>query len=78
MVRLIGFLLRSPLTGKPVSVIAAGGIFDGRGLAMALSFGADAVWVGTRCSGRSGWPSETGNGDHPNFTSQQVLNVTGR
>jgi len=38
----------SALTGKPIMVIAAGGIFDSRGLAMALSFGADAVWVGTR------------------------------
>mmetsp|Transcript_58364 Transcript_58364/g.136449 ORF Transcript_58364/g.136449 Transcript_58364/m.136449 type:complete len:357 (+) Transcript_58364:76-1146(+) len=38
----------SPLTGKPVAVVAAGGIYDGRGLAMALNFGADAVWVGTR------------------------------
>lgn len=38
----------SPLTGGPVHVVAAGGIFDGRGLAMALSLGADAVWVGTR------------------------------
>jgi NAD(P)H-dependent flavin oxidoreductase YrpB (nitropropane dioxygenase family) len=38
----------SPLTGKQVSVVAAGGIFDGRGLAMSLSLGADAVWVGTR------------------------------
>jgi len=38
----------SPLTGRPVHVVAAGGIYDGRGLAMALSLGADAVWVGTR------------------------------
>jgi len=38
----------SPLTGGPVHVVAAGGIFDGRGLAMALSMGAVGVWVGTR------------------------------
>ncbi|KAH9951289.1 2-nitropropane dioxygenase [Amylocystis lapponica] len=38
----------SPLTGKPVIVVAAGGIADGRGLAAALSYGAAGVWVGTR------------------------------
>lgn len=38
----------SPLTGKQVPVVAAGGIYDGRGLAMSLALGADAVWVGTR------------------------------
>lgn len=31
-----------------VPVVAAGGIFDGRGLAAALSLGADGVWIGTR------------------------------
>lgn len=39
---------KSPLTGKQVPVLAAGGIFDGRSLAMALALGADGVWVGTR------------------------------
>ncbi|WWC69005.1 uncharacterized protein I206_102941 [Kwoniella pini CBS 10737] len=39
---------KSPLTGQPVHVIAAGGIYDGRGLAASLMLGAQGVWVGTR------------------------------
>lgn len=49
---------KSPLTGQPVYVVAAGGIFDGRGLAMSLCYGAQAVWVGTRfvCAKEAGAP----------------------
>ncbi|KAF8159362.1 2-nitropropane dioxygenase [Crassisporium funariophilum] len=39
---------KSPLTGKPVYVIGAGAVFDGRGLAANLAWGAQGVWVGTR------------------------------
>jgi len=39
---------KSPLTGKPVYVIGAGAVYDGRGLAANLMWGAQAVWVGTR------------------------------
>jgi len=38
----------SPLTGKPVYVVGAGAVYDGRGLAANLMWGAQAVWVGTR------------------------------
>jgi enoyl-[acyl-carrier protein] reductase II len=31
-----------------IPVVAAGGIFDGRGLAASLALGADGVWIGTR------------------------------
>ena len=34
--------------GDRVPVVAAGGLFDGRGLAASLSLGADGVWIGTR------------------------------
>lgn len=39
---------RRNFLGKPVMVVAAGGVFDGRGLAASLSLGAAGVWVGTR------------------------------
>lgn len=35
----------SKLTGEPISVVAAGGIYDGRGLAMALAMGAQGVYL---------------------------------
>jgi len=38
----------SPMTGKPVQVVAAGGIFSGQSVAAALMLGASGVWVGTR------------------------------
>lgn len=49
---------KSPLTGKQVPVIAAGGLYNGRSLAASLMFGADAVWVGTRfvCAKEAGAP----------------------
>lgn len=49
---------KSKLTGGPVMVVAAGGIFDGRGLAAALTWGAQGVWVGTRfiCAKEAGAP----------------------
>merc|ERR1712066_1070968 len=39
---------KSSLTGGPVLVVGAGGIFDGRGLAASLAMGCSGVWVGTR------------------------------
>ncbi|KAI1498731.1 2-nitropropane dioxygenase [Biscogniauxia marginata] len=39
---------KSPLSGKQVPVIAAGGIHNGQMLAASLMMGAEAVWVGTR------------------------------
>ena len=34
--------------GEQVPVVAAGGLYDGRGLAASLGLGADGVWIGTR------------------------------
>jgi NAD(P)H-dependent flavin oxidoreductase YrpB (nitropropane dioxygenase family) len=39
---------KSKLNGGPIYCVAAGGIVDSRGLSMALGFGAQGVWVGTR------------------------------
>ncbi|KAG9518598.1 2-nitropropane dioxygenase, partial [Aureobasidium melanogenum] len=39
---------KSPLTGEPALVVAAGGIYNGRSVAAALMQGAAGVWVGTR------------------------------
>ena len=43
-------------SSRDVCVVGAGGIYDGRGLASALSYGCEAVWVGTRfvCSEEAG------------------------
>jgi len=49
---------KSAFTGQPIHVVGAGGLFDGRSLAMVLSLGAEAAWVGTRfiCSTEAGAP----------------------
>ncbi len=50
--------------GKQVPVVAAGGIFDGRGLAAALALGADGVWIGTRFIATPEARSVTGTRTH--------------
>ena len=39
---------KSPLNGRPVYVVGAGAVYDGRSLAANLMWGAHGVWVGTR------------------------------
>ncbi|CAL1714342.1 unnamed protein product [Somion occarium] len=39
---------KSSLNGQPIYVIGAGAVYDGRGLAANLAWGAQGVWVGTR------------------------------
>ncbi|KAF4637184.1 hypothetical protein G7Y89_g894 [Cudoniella acicularis] len=41
----------SPMTGKPVQVVAAGGIYNGQTVAAALMLGASAVWEAVRTAG---------------------------
>eukprot|EP00747_Dinoflagellata_sp_TGD_P165035 gnl/TRDRNA2_/TRDRNA2_185807_c0_seq1.p1 gnl/TRDRNA2_/TRDRNA2_185807_c0~~gnl/TRDRNA2_/TRDRNA2_185807_c0_seq1.p1 ORF type:complete len:376 (-),score=68.66 gnl/TRDRNA2_/TRDRNA2_185807_c0_seq1:78-1142(-) len=55
--------------GHPIVCVAAGGIFDGRGLAAALSLGASGVWVGTRFIA-------TEESNAPESHKQLVLNST--
>lgn len=38
----------SPMSGKPVQVVAAGGLFNGQSVAAALMLGASGCWIGTR------------------------------
>lgn len=45
-------------------VVAAGGISDGRHLAMSLALGADAVWVGTRFVASVEGGAPKGHKDH--------------
>jgi len=49
---------KSSLTGDDILLIGAGGVYDGKTLAGALSLGASAVWVGTRfvCAEEAGAP----------------------
>lgn len=73
---------KSPLTGQPALVVAAGGISDGRSLAASLAFGASGVWVGTRFlasteSGASKLHKEAVVGAKYGET-QRTLVVTGR
>ena len=46
------------MTGKPIFVLAAGGIAEGQHVAAALNLGAEGVWVGTRfiCATESAAP----------------------
>lgn len=39
---------KSPMTGLPVQVVAAGGLYNGQSVAASLMMGASAVWIGTR------------------------------
>jgi enoyl-[acyl-carrier protein] reductase II len=41
-------LLPQAVDAVPIPVVAAGGVFDGRGLVAALAFGCEGVWIGTR------------------------------
>eukprot|EP00443_Scrippsiella_acuminata_P030234 CAMPEP_0115307778 /NCGR_PEP_ID=MMETSP0270-20121206/73327_1 /TAXON_ID=71861 /ORGANISM="Scrippsiella trochoidea, Strain CCMP3099" /LENGTH=378 /DNA_ID=CAMNT_0002726253 /DNA_START=62 /DNA_END=1196 /DNA_ORIENTATION=- len=49
---------RKNFFGGPVVCVAAGGVYDGRGLAASLALGAAGVWVGTRfiCAEESSAP----------------------
>jgi NAD(P)H-dependent flavin oxidoreductase YrpB (nitropropane dioxygenase family) len=54
----------------PVPVLAAGGIVNGRGLAAAISLGADGAWVGTR------FVASEESEAHPDY-KKRLLQATG-
>jgi len=68
----VGSLVLLPLVVdavKPLPVLAAGGIADGRGLLAALAFGAVGVWVGTRFEA-------TKESDNTDGQRQNILGMT--
>merc|ERR1712086_574440 len=62
---------RTNFFGRSVSVVAAGGIYDGRGLAASLMWGASGVWVGTRFIACEEAGSSPGHRKRVSATSEQ-------
>jgi nitronate monooxygenase len=54
---------------QPLPVVAAGGVADGRGVAAALAFGCEGVWVGTRFLA-------TREANIPDWKKEQIVEAT--